>query len=131
LLVKDIEATASFYKLLELDIEVVSESFARATWGDGPLLEFGTPELTASYDANAQLTNSRSSNTIGIEYSHSSKVDAVYTRAINAGHVGHIAPCDPPWQARFAIIKDPDGNQIGLHGPRSRTEDIKREQSTA
>jgi uncharacterized glyoxalase superfamily protein PhnB len=35
-----------------------------------------------------------------------------------AGYVGHLAPIDAFWGARFAIVDDPDGNVVGLHGPR-------------
>jgi len=129
--VENIEKTATFYELLELNVERVSDFYARAHWPDGKSLEFGTLELTSSYDPNAVPKSSFSSNTIGIEFTHSSMVDDIYTRVTNAGYIGHLAPCDPPWEARFAIVKDPDGNQIGLHGPRSLVEDRKREQAAS
>ncbi|NJN51871.1 MAG: hypothetical protein HC809_08970 [Gammaproteobacteria bacterium] len=31
--------------------------------------------------------------------------DATYARLVSAGQRGHLAPCDPPWQARFAIVE--------------------------
>jgi len=111
--VKDIEQTVSFYKLLELDAEQVSGFYGRAAWPDGKSLEFGTLELTTSYDTSAVQMNSLSSNTIGIEFASDAKVDDIYAKVTEAGYDGHLAPCDPPWDARFAIVKDPDGNQIG------------------
>ena len=54
-------------------------------------------------------------------------VDATYQALVAAGHNGQLAPCDPPWQARFAIVDDPDGNVVGLHSPRDRNADRKRE----
>jgi len=125
--VKNIEQTAMFYELLELNVERVSDFYGRASWPDGNSLEFGTLELTTSYDPRAVPVSSLSSNTIGIEFTSSSKIDDIYNRVTKAGYTGHLAPCDPPWQARFAIVKDPDGNQIGLHGPRSLDEEVKRE----
>jgi len=129
--VKDIDQTVSFYTLLELEVDRVSDFFAKAHWPDGMLLEFGTLELTTSYDPSAMPMGSLSANTIGIEYTRSSKVDDVYATVTAAGYVGHLAPCDPPWQVRFAIVKDPDGNQVGLHGPRTPEEHVKRVHSAS
>jgi len=122
--VNNIEQTALFYELLELNVERVSDFYGRASWPDGNSLEFGTLKLTSSYDPKAVSMNSLSPNTIGIEFTGSAKIDEIYTRVTEAGYTGHLAPCDAPWQARFAIVKDPDGNQIGLHGPRLPEVDV-------
>ena len=50
LFVKDLSETLDFYELLGFEIEKVSEMFARASWPNGMVLEFGTSELTSSYD---------------------------------------------------------------------------------
>jgi len=66
-------------------------------------------------------------NTINFQLSSRAEVDATYEKMIAAGHEGHLAPCDPLWQARFAIVDDPYGNIIGLHSPRDREADRRRE----
>ena len=127
LFVQDMPATLAFYKLLGLQIEEVSDVFARATMPNGATVEFGTAELTRSYDPNWQEPSGPSSNTINFELASREAVDAMYQKLTNAGYTGHLAPCDPPWQSRFAIVDDPDGNVVGLHSPRDRAGDRKRE----
>jgi len=41
--------------------------------------------------------------------------------------ISDLRPCDPPWQARFASVDDPDGNPVGLHSPRDRAAERGRE----
>ena len=122
-----VERTVKFYQLLGLTVEVVSEDFARFTWSNGTTLEIGSEKLTASYDPRWQEPGSPSKNTISFEFTKSDEVDVVHDRMIAAGYRSQLAPCIPPWKARFAIINDPDGNIVGLHGPRSVDADRKRE----
>ncbi|MCZ6501195.1 MAG: VOC family protein [Gammaproteobacteria bacterium] len=127
LFVKDLPKTLNFYELLGLEIENVSEVFARASWSNGIALEFGTSELTESYDPGWKPPGLPSTNTINFQLSSRAAVDETYNKMIAAGFVGHLAPCDPLWQARFAIILDPNGNFVGLHSPRDRDADRQRE----
>jgi uncharacterized glyoxalase superfamily protein PhnB len=127
LFVRDLPATLSFYELLGLSIESVSDVFARATMPGGATVEFGTRELTLSYDPGWQEPNGPGSNTINFQLSSREAVDEMYEKLTRAGHPGHLAPCDPPWGARFAIVDDPDGNVVGLHSPRDRDEERRRE----
>ena len=124
---RDLGATIEFYELLGLSIEHVSPVFARATMPNGATIEFGCAELTRSYDPNWQEPTGPGSNTINFQLSSRTAVDTTYERLVGAGHNGHLAPCDPPWQARFAIIDDPDGNIVGLHSPRDREAERSRE----
>jgi predicted enzyme related to lactoylglutathione lyase len=127
LFVGDLESTLAFYELLGLEIERVSPLFARSTLPNGTAIEFGCAELTRSYDPYWQEPTGSASNTINFVLPSHAAVDAVYERLIAAGHHGHLPPCDPPWEARFAIVDDPDGNQVGLHGPRDLEADRRRE----
>jgi len=129
--VSDVDLTVSFYQLLDLEVERVGDFLARAFWPDGKALEFGTIEITSSYDSSAAPGQSLSSNTIGMEFATSSKVDENYTKIINAGFLGHLAPFNSPWGARFAIVKDPDGNQVGLHGPRDQESERRAEETSS
>ena len=128
LFVRDLPATLAFYRMLGLQIEEVSNVFARATMPNGATLEFGTAALTRSYDPNWREPNLPATNTINFELASREAVDAMYEKLTSASHTGHLAPCDPPWQARFAIVDDPDGNVVGLHSPRDREGDRQREQ---
>ncbi|MCG8590444.1 MAG: VOC family protein [Proteobacteria bacterium] len=127
LFVRDLPAALAFYRLLGLSVEEVSPVFARATLPGGAVLEFGTAELTRSYDPNWQEPTGPGTNTLNFELSSAREVDATYEALTGAGHPGHLAPCDAPWGARFAIVDDPDGNVVGLHGPRDREAERRRE----
>ena len=131
LFVADIGATATFYSALDLQIEHVSDMFGRATWGDDVMLEFGTERLTSSYDPNFKEPGSSSKSTINFELVSASAVDAKFKQLTALGYAGHLPPIDAPWQARFAIIEDPDGNFVGLHSPRNREAERKRETNEA
>jgi len=127
LFVARLEPTIDFYSQLGFEVERVSHAFARTVGPNGVLLEFGTAELTRSYDPGWQAPGAPAKNTINIEFESARAVDDVYRRLVGNGYAGRLAPCDPPWQARFAIVEDPDGNHVGLHGPRDVGADRRRE----
>jgi uncharacterized glyoxalase superfamily protein PhnB len=129
LFVRELGAALDFYTLLGLPIERVSDVFARATMPSGATIEFGCRELTRSYDPNWKEPSGPGTNTINFGLPSREAVDETYERLVAAGYAGHLAPCDPPWQARFAIVDDPDGNVIGLHGPRDREAERRRERA--
>ena len=127
LFARDLDATLDFYRLLGLSIDLVGKVFARATMPNGVMIEFGSRELTQSYDPHWIEPAGPGTNTINFELPSREAVDELYAKLVAAGYEGHLAPCDPPWQARFAIVDDPDRNIIGLHGPRDRETDQRRE----
>ena len=127
----DLPETLKFYEMLGFHIETLSDIFARATLPDGFTLEIGTAALTESYDPGWNPPALPSTNTINFQLSTREAVDAMYTKMTGAGYAGHLAPCNPPWQARFAIVLDPNGNFVGLHSPRDRDADKQRETADA
>ena len=48
-----------------------------------------------------------------------SDVDAMYTRALDAGHIAETTPEDAFWGERYFHLRDPDGNEISFAQPRS------------
>ena len=44
-------------------------------------------------------------------------VDELYGRLTGDGHPGVQPPFDAFWGGRYAIVADPDGNQVGLMSP--------------
>ncbi len=127
LFVADLQATKAFYSALGLKIEAVSDMFARASWGAEVVLEFGTASLTRSYDPKFEDPGRNSKSTINFELASRTAVDQKYNQLVELGYDGHLAPIDALWEARFAIVRDPDGNQVGLHSPRSLAADRARE----
>ena len=128
LFVEDLESALAFYELLGLSIARVSPVFARATMPNGATIEFGSADLTRSYDPRWKEPTGPATNTINFELASREAVDSTYERLVAAGYGGHLPPFDAPWQARFAIADDPDGNVVGLHSPRDREAERMREQ---
>jgi uncharacterized glyoxalase superfamily protein PhnB len=46
-------------------------------------------------------------------------VDAAYADMVNAGYDGHLPPWDAFWGQRYAVLHDPDGNDVALYAPAS------------
>ena len=44
-------------------------------------------------------------------------VDRMYGEVTGAGYQGRQKPYDAFWGARYAIVADPDGNDVGLMSP--------------
>ena len=91
--------------------------------------EVGTAGLTRGYDPEWQAPSGPALNTINFELASREAVDAMYEKLTSAGYTKHLAPCDPPWQSRFAIVDDPDGNVVGLPSPRDLAGDRQRERA--
>ena len=54
---------------------------------------------------------------LGFRLPSSEAVDARYADLTAAGYAGRQPPFDAFWGARYAIVADPDGNDVGLMGP--------------
>ena len=119
LFVEDMAASLGFYERLGLTIEHLGDTFARAQMPGGIGLEFGTAELTRRYDPNWQEPHGPGTNTLNLQLASSEAVDQKFAELTAAGYEDHLSPIDAFWGSRFAIVDDPDGNVIGLHGPRN------------
>jgi len=54
---------------------------------------------------------------IGFRVASRDAVDATYHELVAAGYEGRQPPYDTFWGARYAVIADPDGNDVGLMSP--------------
>jgi catechol 2,3-dioxygenase-like lactoylglutathione lyase family enzyme len=125
LVVGDIDATVAFYRRLGLDIP------ERAIWRtasgahhcdldlpNGLHLHFDSPELAKAFNAGWQESAGGGSRTvIGFALPSRAAVDERYAELIAAGYRGRQPPYDTFWGARYAVIVDPDGNDVGLMSP--------------
>jgi uncharacterized glyoxalase superfamily protein PhnB len=51
---------------------------------------------------------------IGFSFPTREAVDKCYAELIDAGYESRQPPFDAFWGARYAIVADPDGNEVGL-----------------
>ncbi len=54
---------------------------------------------------------------IGFSLPTRQAVDERYVELTAAGYAGRQPPFDAFWGARYAIVADPDGNDVGLMSP--------------
>jgi len=123
LVAQDIGATAAFYRLL--GITIPEESVWQT--GSGPhhvgdieaggsgILELDSHALASAY--NEGFVKQAVSTVIGFRLPSREAVDEMHARVVAAGHVSRQVPYDTFWGARYAIVADPDGRDIGLMSP--------------
>ena len=116
LFVKDVAATVAFYRRAGLEFEYVGKQFARAE-GDRAALEIGSYELTRGYDAGFREPATGGATALQVGVASRDAVDAAYADLTAAGFAGHLAPIDAFWGARYAEVRDPDGNLVGFQSP--------------
>lgn len=124
LTVKDMEASLAFYRRLGLEIpeETVWKSggvghHVAVKMPGGFSLEFDSVALTRSYDTGWQEPSTPSAAVVSFSLPSRQAVDDLYGELTGAGYRGRLAPIDAFWGARYAIVYDPDGNQVALASP--------------
>ena len=124
LVVRDPEASVAFYRLLGVDLQAGVEwppgSGARhiAASFDGSFsLEIDNPPMLRLYASQPEHVRGP---IIGFSFPSTEAVDAAFQRLTQAGHPACQPPYDAFWGARYAIVEDPDGHQVGLMGPIDR-----------
>jgi uncharacterized glyoxalase superfamily protein PhnB len=118
LVVGSSERSAAFYRLLGL---AVPDDAA----GVHVEIPQATAEVSVELDeaASAGLWNAswRSGGgtpvILGFGVASRDAVDELYARLTGADHPGVQPPFDAFWGGRYAIVADPDGNQVGLMSP--------------
>jgi uncharacterized glyoxalase superfamily protein PhnB len=117
LVVKDIEASVRFYKMLGIDVpdgqegphwEAVLPNGLRLAWDSEELIKGIVPhwvEPVGHRMGMAFLCDSPAD------------VDTKHAELVRAGYESAMEPWDAFWGQRYAQIKDPDGNLVDLFAP--------------
>jgi uncharacterized glyoxalase superfamily protein PhnB len=90
---------------------------AAATFPNGMLLEIDNPILARLYNAGWRQLGGSSGILIGFSLPSREAVNQKYAQLIEAGYTGRQPPYDAFWGARYAILADPEGNDVGLMSP--------------
>ncbi len=125
LVVRDMDATLSFYRSLGLQIPDdtvwrtgTGPHHVEVTLENGFELAFDSVELAKVYNAGWQEPGGTGGrNVLSFRLRSRESVDEVYAELSRAGHAGLQPPYDTFWGSRYAIIEDPDGNHVGLMSP--------------
>ncbi len=125
LVVDDMDATLAFYRRLGLTIDDPGEWPARsgalhaeASGPDGFRLEFDNGAMARIWHAGWRDQPGPGSRTVvGVALPSRDAVDARYAELTAAGVPGRQPPYDAFWGARYAVVADPDGRDVGLMSP--------------
>ena len=115
IVVKDIAASLKFYRLLGLDIpsgaekedhvEYVTPGGFRIAWD-------GLAMIKGIYPDWEEPVGHRMS--LAFKCANAAEVDSVYDSLMKHGYQSRKAPWDAFWGQRYAVVIDPDGNQVDL-----------------
>lgn len=125
LVAEDFDATLGFYRLLGIDIpddKVWRTDTGRhhtegVNIGSGAEVEFDSPHLARIYNSGYRTAPTSAPAVIGFHVPTREAVDALHDKLTAAGHQSRQAPYDAFWGARYAIVADPDGRDVGFMSP--------------
>ncbi len=117
----DFDASIAFYRRLGLEIPDRAPDpgirHAELKLENGLTLEFDNHELAKTYNAAWRHPQGSARTVIGFSMTTREDVDRLYAELTAAGYRGKQKPFDTFWGARYAIVADPDGNDVGLMSP--------------
>jgi len=125
LIVADMDATLGFYRRLGLGVADGPEwppgsgaRHASVTTSNGMRVEFDNAAMARIWHGGFEDTPvARGGTVLGFALTTREAVDALYAALMAAGVRGRQKPYDGFWGARYAIVQDPDGNDVGLMSP--------------
>jgi uncharacterized glyoxalase superfamily protein PhnB len=117
--VADVDKSIDFYRTLGVPIP------DSANWKshhvgieiDTSGLDLDSEEMTKGYDPNW----SGPAVILILRVPTREAVDETYQRVLDAGHPSQQAPFDAFWGARYAVVRDPDGNPVGIMSPQDES----------
>lgn len=114
--------TLKFYRLLGVEIPDPMEQpsgtlHAEANNPAGSDFAIDNEALARIYNAGWRTGRNCSSIVLTAFVSSRKDVDSTYQNLVSAGYRGRQVPYDAFWGARFAVVCDPEGNDVGLMSP--------------
>ena len=120
LVVGDMASSVEFYRRLGVTVpdgEAASGAHVQLRMPSGFSLELDTAESASLWHAGWRADPGSVAVVVCFALESREAVDATYADLTGAGHVGRQPPFDAFWGARYAIVADPDGNDVGLMSP--------------
>jgi len=117
LVVRDIEASVAFYRLLGWEMDATGPH-ASIVFPNGFGFDLDQHEFAKQWNSGTPDLNA-GSVVVCVTVPERDEVDVLWQRLVDAGYGARQMPYDAFWGSRFAVIDDPDGYQIGLRSPRS------------
>lgn len=118
LLVDDMRASLDFYRRLGVAAAATeSGPHAELSMPGGFTLELDSVESARMWHAGVRADAASGRVVIGFSLPSRAAVDASYAELTAAGYERRQPPFDAFWGARYAIVADPAGNDVGLMSP--------------
>jgi uncharacterized glyoxalase superfamily protein PhnB len=83
----------------------------------GISFEIDDTPMARIWHAGVRAGSPGGATVLGFTLASREAVDARYAELLDAGHTGRQPPYDAFWGARYAIVEDPDGRDVGLMSP--------------
>jgi catechol 2,3-dioxygenase-like lactoylglutathione lyase family enzyme len=123
LAVRDLAASLAFYRRLGLDIpegaEASEHGHVEATLPGGLRVAWDTHDVMRSFDPDWKPPAGGAPITLAFLVDSPAEVDSLYAELTGAGYEGHLDPWDAFWGQRYAVLHDPDGNDVALFSPQA------------
>ena len=120
LVVRDMDAMASFYERLGVTLRVGPPVWAPHHRNTGTQEGAGV-DLDLDSSAFASTWNEGWPGgpgvVLGFRVDDRETVDRTFADLVAAGAVAQQAPYDAFWGVRYAVVTDPDGNAVGIMSP--------------
>jgi catechol 2,3-dioxygenase-like lactoylglutathione lyase family enzyme len=118
IVVRDMEAAVAFYRRIGFEIPDTPAEWAEwqphhrtITTPEGFTVDLDSAAFAASWGGVSGGT------VIGVRLPTRYAVDELHADLVAAGHESLHVPYDAFWGARYALVRDPDGNPVGLMSP--------------
>jgi uncharacterized glyoxalase superfamily protein PhnB len=121
----DVDATIAFYRRLGVRIQDNGEDWppgsgarhVEIAMGNGLSLELDNTTSAGTWHRGVR-EHGAPTVVFGFALATREAVDETYAALVAGGAVGRQEPDDAFWGARYAIVTDPDGHDVGLMSPK-------------
>jgi catechol 2,3-dioxygenase-like lactoylglutathione lyase family enzyme len=116
--VRNMAASVAFYRELGLEFPegAENEAHVETTLPGGLRVGFDTYDVMESFDPGWKPAQGGTSFTLCFLVGSSAQVDRLYAHLTDA-YEGHLHPWDAFWGQRYAVVRDPDGNDVAIFAP--------------
>ena len=124
LFVADMDATVAFYRLLGLDVadpydwpEGSGAQHVDVHFGGDFYIAFDNHPMARIWNPSFEPDRGGGNAVVGLMVAERDDVDRLCDTMEAAGYEVAVQPYDAFFGSRYAIVIDPDGNQVGIKSP--------------